>query len=198
MDPEEILTFWFGETADDGLSQPAVVERWFMKSDALDGEIERRFFGIWQEIIAGERESWRVQPRALLAYVIVLDQFSRNMFRGQPAAFSGDRRALGAVKQAVERHADQLLAGHQRIFLYMPYMHSEQLSDQEECVALFTRFRDEASGPLRDMLSSNIGYAERHRDIIARWGRFPHRNDALGRVSTPEEVEFLKQPGSSF
>jgi uncharacterized protein (DUF924 family) len=198
MDAEEILSFWFGPTADDGLSQPTQIERWFAKSDALDAEIERRFFPRWQEIMAGERESWRIQPRSLLAYVIVLDQFSRNMFRGQPAAFSGDRRALSAVKQAVERQADQLLPGHLRIFLYMPYMHSEQLADQDECVALFTRFRDESSGALREMLTNNVGYAERHRAVIERWGRFPHRNEALGRVSTPEELEFLKQPGSSF
>jgi len=198
MDAEEILRFWFGETADDGLSQPAQIERWFQKSDALDAEIRERFLASWEAITAGQREAWLTQPRSLLAYVLVLDQFSRNMFRGQAAAFSGDTRAMSAVRSAVTRYTDQLLPGHLRLFLYMPYMHSELPADQDRCVALFTRFRDQSEGPLREMLADNVGFAERHRTIITRFGRFPHRNEALSRVSTPQEQEFLKQPGSSF
>lgn len=198
MDAEEILLFWFGPTADDGLAQPAWIERWFQKSDELDAEILRRFLPSWEAIMAGERESWLVQPRSLLAYVIVLDQLARNMFRGEAAAFSGDQRALAAAKDAVARGRDELLPGHLRLFLYMPFMHSEQLADQEQCIALFTRFRDQSSGALQAMLGENIKYAERHRDIVASFGRFPHRNQTLRRVSTPEELSFLQQPGSSF
>lgn len=198
MDAEEILQFWFGNTADDGLTQPPLIDRWFRKSDAFDLEIQQRFLACWREIMAGEREAWLVQPRSRLAYVIVLDQFSRNMFRGQPAAFSGDARALVAVHDAVARGIDQLLPGHLRIFLYMPYMHSEQRDDQEQCIALFVRFRDQSQGVLREMLTYNIGFAEQHRDIIARFSRFPHRNQILGRPSTPEELAFLQEPGSSF
>jgi uncharacterized protein (DUF924 family) len=198
MDAEEILLFWFGNTADDGLTQPPLIDRWFRKSDAFDAEIRHRFLGCWQAIMAGEHEAWLAQPRSRLAYVIVLDQFSRNMFRGQPAAFSGDPRVLVAVHDAVARGLDQLLPGHLRIFLYMPYMHSEQLEDQEQCIALFVRFRDQSQGVLREMLTYNIGFAEQHRDIIARFGRFPHRNQVLGRPSTSDELSFLQEPGSSF
>lgn len=198
MDAEDVLEFWFGDTNADGLADAAHITRWFMKSEALDTEIRQRFLPCWKAIMAGEHEAWLERPRSLLAYVIVLDQFSRNIFRGQPAAFTGDERALNAAKDAVARGIDQLLPGHQRVFLYMPFMHSERLADQETCVALFTRFRDQVSGPLRETLGENLEFARRHRDIIARWGRFPHRNRTLGRVSTPEEEAFLEQPGSSF
>ena len=174
---DEILEFWF---ADPG--------RWWKKDPAFDAEIRSRFSDLHESIERGEREDWRETPRGALAYVIVLDQFSRNMFRGTSRMFASDAQALAAAHAAIERGYDQALAPAERTFLYMPLMHSEDLADQERCVALFQSVA--APDPVR--------YAEQHRDIIRRFGRFPHRNEILGRASTPDELEFLTQPGSSF
>jgi uncharacterized protein (DUF924 family) len=173
----DVLDFWFADPA-----------RWWKKDPAFDGEIRSRFSELHESIERGEHEEWRDTPRGALAYVIVLDQFSRNMFRGTARMFASDAQALAAARAAIERSDDQALASAERSFLYMPLMHSEDLADQERCVALFQSFA--APGQLR--------YAEQHRDIIRRFGRFPHRNELLGRASTPEELEFLTQPGSSF
>ncbi len=173
---DDVLTFWFADEA-----------RWWKKDPAFDAEITRRFGALHAAIERGEHEAWLGTARGALAYVIVLDQFSRNMFRGDPRAFASDARARAAAKTALEKGFDQELTKHERSFLYMPLMHSEELVDQDQCVELF---RSENPGQL--------DYAVRHRDIVARFGRFPHRNAILGRASTPEETEFLKQPGSSF
>jgi uncharacterized protein (DUF924 family) len=130
--------------------------------------------------------------------VIVLDQFTRNAYRDSAQAFALDGLALTTAEEGITLGHDRLLQGHERMFLYMPFMHSEDLATQERGVALFRAFRDEASGALRKELDNNLRFAEQHRDIIASWGRFPHRNQVLGRLSTDEELEFLKQPGSSF
>jgi uncharacterized protein (DUF924 family) len=121
------------------------------------------------------------------------------MFRDTPRAFEGDPTALRVAADGVKRGIDRALHGHERVFFYMPYQHSEDLAVQERGVELFTALRDQSpEGRVRDAVAENVDYAKRHRDVIARWGRFPHRNRILGRPSTPEEIEFLKQPGSSF
>ncbi len=135
----------------------------------------------------GGLEQWRSTPLAALALVVVLDQFSRNMFRGTPRAFAGDPAALAAATVALERGFDRLLSPAERIFMYLPFEHAEDLAAQHRSLALF-----EALDP------NDLEYARRHHEIIARFGRFPHRNAVLGRESTPEEIEFLKGPGSSF
>jgi uncharacterized protein (DUF924 family) len=174
---DEVLAFWFAHSS-----------RWFAKDEAFDAEIRQRFLALHDEVERGEHEDWRSTPRGALAYVIVLDQFSRNMFRGTPRSFASDARALAAAHDALSRGFDQALSPEERSFLYMPLMHSEDLADQERCVDLFRALGDAYS----------LGFAVQHRDIIARFGRFPHRNAILGRTSSPEELEFLTQPGSSF
>ncbi len=195
---EAVLEFWFGPLDERGVATQEKSKSWFEKNDAFDREIEARFGALHAALARGEREDWLSSTRGSLATVIVLDQFSRNMFRNTKQMFASDPRALAVATSLVERGADRELAFAERGFVYMPFMHSERLSDQERCVELFRTFRDEHQGELRDICQYSLGYAERHRDIIQRFGRFPHRNAILGRESTPEELEFLKQPGSSF
>lgn len=174
---EEVLAFWFADPA-----------RWWKKDPAFDAEVRAHFGALHEEIERGAHEDWLGTPRGALAYVIVLDQLSRNMFRGTPRMFASDARALAAAREALDRGHDAALAPAERSFLYMPFMHSEDLADQERCVELFR-----AAG-----LPGQLRYAEQHRDIVRRFGRFPHRNEILGRASTDEERAFLAQPGSSF
>jgi uncharacterized protein (DUF924 family) len=173
---DEVLTFWF---ADSG--------RWWKKDPAFDAEIRDRFLELRGAVLRGEREDWVETPRGTLAYVIVLDQFSRNMFRDSARMFEADPRAVSAARRALDCGFDHGLSGDERMFLCMPFMHSEDIADQDRCVRLF------AAG-----LRKWLPYAEQHRDIIRRFGRFPHRNALLGRPSSSEELDFLKQPGSSF
>jgi len=172
----DVLTFWFADP-----------QRWWKKDPAFDAEIRDRFQTLHDAIGRDEREDWLESPRGALAYVIVLDQFSRNMFRGSACMFESDVRALAAARRTLDRGIDQSLSSDERMFLYMPFMHSEDIVDQDRCVELFASSSQESAR-----------YAERHRDIVRRFGRFPHRNALLGRPSTSAELEFLKQPGSSF
>jgi uncharacterized protein (DUF924 family) len=127
-----------------------------------------------------------------------LDQFARNMFRGSPRMFAEDERALRAATDGIEAGVDRMLRFSERTFLYMPLMHSEDLTKQKLCVQLFERLVEEHTGELRKIATENLRYAVAHRDIVERWGRFPHRNAVLDRTSTSDEIEFLKSPGSSF
>jgi uncharacterized protein (DUF924 family) len=197
-DYEGVLEFWFGALDARGVASEARSRAWFEKNDAFDREIEQRFGALHAALARGERDDWLSSTRGALAAVIVLDQFSRNMFRNTKRMFESDPRALAIAAALVERGQDHKLAFDERGFLYMPFMHSEKLADQERCVTLFQSFRDEHVGDLRERCQYSLGYAERHLEIIRRFGRFPHRNAILGRESTPEEIEFLKQPGSSF
>jgi len=197
MDIAQVLSFWFGQLSDDGLADTAHVQSWWRKDAAFDAEVKARFLTTWQKLSEGTAPAPK-SPDETLAMVIVLDQFPRNMFRGEARSFASDARALTLAHAATDAGEDRALLGQQRSFLYMPFMHSENLEDQEQCVALFARFRDESSGTLRADLDRNVRFAERHRDIIARFARFPHRNQLLARASTPDELEFLRQPGSSF
>jgi uncharacterized protein (DUF924 family) len=196
--PDDVLWFWLGDVDGDGLAEEALTQRWWRKDRDFDHEVAAKFEPTWQAIMAGDREAWLAQPHSRLAYVIVLDQFSRNMFRDTPRAFEGDSKALRVAADGVERGFDRALHGHERVFFYMPFMHSEELAMQERSVELFTKLRDQTEGRVREAVAGNVDYAKRHRDVIARWGRFPHRNRILGRPSTPAELEFLRQPGSSF
>ncbi len=173
---DEVLAFWF---ADPG--------RWWKKDPAFDAEIRDRFLTLHEAVARGEREDWLGTARGALAYVIVLDQFSRNLFRGSSLSFACDARAIAAARGALENGFDPRLSSDERSFLYMPFMHSEDIADQERCVQLFASQHPQS-----------LSFAERHRDIVRRFGRFPHRNALLGRQSTPDELEFLKEPGSAF
>ena len=193
-DPEDVLSFWFGELDESGAPSEARRARWWKKSPELDAEIRERFEPVRDALCAGELEGWRETRRGRLAYVILLDQLSRNMYRDTPRMYEEDERAVEAALEAIEAGDPERLRYHERWFLYMPLMHAEDLKHQERCVALFAelgeRFPEHGDG--------GHGYAVRHRDIVARFGRFPHRNEILGRESTDEERAFLEEPGSSF
>jgi uncharacterized protein (DUF924 family) len=184
--PDDLLEFWFGET-------PGAQRReWFAKDARFDEELRRRFGALHDQAARRQLEGWRESPEPMLALVIVLDQLSRNLHRGDARAFAQDAHALECAAQAISRGDDLVLLPVQRQFLYLPYEHSESLADQERGVDLMRSLDGfEATRGMSD-------YAVRHRDIVRRFGRFPHRNAALGRDSTPEEAEFLRQPGSGF
>jgi len=186
-DAQQVLDFWFGNAGTGG-ARP----EWFRKDEAFDEEIRRQFLPLWQRAAAGELNPWQLDARSCLALLVVLDQFPRNMFRGSAQAFSTDPAARATARHALEAGYDQLLLPVERMFIYLPLEHSESLADQHECLRLMLSLAtfDET----RDLHL----WAEKHRVIIARFGRFPHRNQALGRASTAEEIEFLRQPGSGF
>lgn len=189
MEIDAVWDLWFGTLDADGNAAPAAQQRWWSKDPAFDAEIAQRFGTLHRAVVAGEREAWRAEPRGAPAYVIVLDQLSRNMFRGGPGMFAADAQALAAAKAAVAAGHDRALPVAPRGFFYLPYMHSENLGDQDACVALFADVPGAAQ---------SVDFAERHRAIIRRFGRFPHRNAILGRAATAEEEAFLREPGSSF
>lgn len=199
----EVLDFWFGELDVYGRATPEVSARWSMKDPEFDREIRERFEELWEEIVAGKREAWLETAEGLVAYVVVLDQFSRNMFRGTAKMYASDAQCLKVALGAIERGVDRQVVFAHRNFLYMPLMHSEDVAVQDRCVALYEAWRDElaedfAGGAAKEEVARRVGYAVRHRDIVARFGRFPHRNEIVGRASTREEIAFLKLPGSSF
>lgn len=198
MDFEEILRFWFGELDAEGRADEAHSKRWWKKDAAFDEEIRARFQAVHAAVSGGRYDDWLVTPRGRLAYVIVLDQFSRNMYRGTGRMFEGDQKALQAVLEGMRLGADRELAHAERSFFYMPLMHSEDVAVQQRSVSTFEAWRDELAGDAREKVVGLVKYAEQHRDIVRRFGRFPHRNALCDRTSTHEEEEFLKQPGSSF
>ena len=200
---DHILQFWFHSITDattiNKKSPP--VSLWFNGGRKFDDEIRAKFLADYQKAKAGEFKNWELTARGRLALVILFDQFSRNMFRNTPQAFESDALALGLTQRSIKDGKDRELTLIERVFLYMPLMHAESLAPQEEGVATFESLVAESrqkSPQNTSYFEENLIYARGHRDVIARFGRFPHRNAALGRASTPEEVEFLKQPGSSF
>lgn len=195
---EEVLSFWFGGQGLDTGVDGATAARWFQKNDAFDEAIRTQFGATYEAARGGGLDAWAHSPRGRLALLVVLDQFPRNMFRGSGRMFESDARALRQAEEAIAQGEDRLFRPEGRSFFYMPLMHAESLPAQERCVALFTALRDELEGAARDNAALSLDFAVRHRDIVARFGRFPHRNEALGRMSTPEESAFLQQPGSSF
>ena len=184
----EVLTFWFGEGADYGKRH----KRWFEKDAAFDARVAQRWRKLHEEMLQRKHRDWLDDPCSCLARIIVLDQFPRNIYRGTARAFSSDALALEAAKHLVDRGWDRDFLPVERMFAYLPFEHSESLADQDRACELcepLKPFPETADVPR---------YAYAHRDIVRRFGRFPHRNTALGRSSTPEEIEFLKQPGSGF
>lgn len=170
---------------------------WFQKDEAFDREIAQRFGALIEQALQGGLQSWDADgPQAVLARILVLDQFCRNVYRDTPQSFAGDPQALQAALALIDAGADQQLPPLQRAFVYMPLEHAEDLPMQEQAVVLFARMAAEEADSQH--LAGMLDYARRHRDVIQRFGRFPHRNAILQRASTPAETEFLKQPGSKF
>ncbi|MGL5058554.1 MAG: DUF924 family protein [Microcoleus sp.] len=186
----EILDFWFGkpDSPEFGNSQ----KKWFEKNLDFDSEVRSRFLQQYELAVSDRLNAWQDSPQECLAFIILLDQFSRNMFRGTPQAFAADGRALSAAEKAVKNKFDREFLPVQRWFIYLPFEHSENLSHQQKSVELFSQLGSDADSKMV------IDYAKRHLEVIERFGRFPHRNQILGRETTPEEAEFLKQPGSGF
>jgi uncharacterized protein (DUF924 family) len=198
VDPEEILRFWFGELDQLGRADQATQTRWWSKDPSLDAEIRQRFGSTHAAAARGELDAWLAAPRSRLAYIVVLDQFSRNMFRDTAGMFATDELALSAALTGIDIGLDKKLLLDERGMFYMPLMHSEELAIQERCIAAFVALANEVDGSARASMLSRVGFAERHRDIVKKFGRFPHRNALLGRASTPDELDFLSGPGSSF
>ena len=175
----DVLAFWFEKLGRQG---------WFARDAAIDEEIRTRFAPLIGEINGRAIEDSISSPDHVLASLIVLDQFARNVYRGTPQAFAYDELSRAIARLAIALHIDQRVPLDRRVFLYLPFEHSEALADQLRAVELIEALGD----------AEYTRYAEAHRDVVARFGRFPHRNEILGRPSTPEEIEFLKQPGSAF
>jgi uncharacterized protein (DUF924 family) len=183
----EVLDFWFGPAP---LAQRA---EWFRKDAAFDASIRERFGATIEAALAGQLDAWDATPHGTLARIVVLDQFTRNTFRDTARAFAGDAQALAAASALVARGDDQRLAPLERVFAYLPFEHAEDAAIQARSVALFGALAREAPA-----LAGFADYAHRHAVVIERFGRFPHRNAALGRLSTAEENEYLAQPGAGF
>ncbi|MFP5397558.1 MAG: DUF924 family protein [Gammaproteobacteria bacterium] len=188
--PAQVLAFWFG--GDD-----AVDRRWFNGGAAFDREIAERFGATIDAALRGELAGWAATPDDALALIVVLDQFTRNVGRGTPRAFAGDVRALALALELIERGDDRRLPPLRRWFAYLPLEHAEDLALQQRCVQLFEDLLADA-GAHHEAIAGALDYARRHRDVIARFGRFPHRNEILGRATMADEHAFLQQPGSRF
>jgi uncharacterized protein (DUF924 family) len=186
----QVLDFWFGQPGDAEYMRSRGL--WFKKSTETDALIRNKFGELHTRAAAGACDGWLSSPHGALALIIVLDQFSRNLYRNTAQAFACDAQALTHAKAMVAAGADLLLQPIERWFIYMPYEHSESLDDQETCLRLFSRVAEDPA------LAETPKWAKAHYDIVKRFGRFPHRNALLGRPSTDEETAFLKQPGSSF
>ncbi len=186
----DVLEFWFG--APGSPEAQAARKEWFVKDAAFDATIAARFGSTIEAALAGELEHWASSPESALALIIVLDQFTRNVFRDTPRAYAGDPRALVLARDLVDRGWDTQLAALRRVFAYLPFEHSEDIVDQCESLRLFETLRADPNA------GTTFDYAVKHYEIVERFGRFPHRNAILGRESTAQELEFLRQPGSRF
>jgi uncharacterized protein (DUF924 family) len=193
--PEDVLSFWFGPPSTPPLASAG---KWYKKDDAFDREILDRFADARARAARGELEAWKATPRGRVALVILLDQMSRNMYRGDPNAFDQDARACAAAVEGIEAGIEGVLDVMDRFFLYMPLMHAEDVDLQHKCVAAFERLLRVAPEPLRDFVASGLDYAKKHAEVVEQFGRFPHRNEILGRTSTGEEIEFLRQAHAFF
>jgi uncharacterized protein (DUF924 family) len=196
--PEHVLEFWFGPRAGNLEVATRQGKLWFGKSPENDRAVADRFGETLVAARAGLLGHWTKTPHGRLALIIVFDQFPHHVHRDQPFAFATDAQALGLALDALAEGEDRRLSPIERIFLYLPLEHAESLAMQEQSVALYDALHREAVAGEADLFASFLDYARRHRDVVARFGRFPHRNAILGRPSTPDEVEFLKQPGSRF
>jgi len=187
----EVLDFWFGLPGSAAYGQTRA--EWFRKSEAFDADIARRFGPLVERALRAELGDWAGPSESALARILLLDQFTRNAFRGSARAFAGDRLALAAARTMVASGQELPLLPVQRVFVYLPFEHAEDLALQDEAVRLFTRL-----AAVAPELNGMLDYAHRHRAVIARFGRFPHRNALLGRASSEEELAFLHEPGSHF
>lgn len=196
--PEAVLDYWFGAPG----TAREIAERqsklWFGKLPEKDREISERFTPTFNAAITGSLDDWAATPRGRLALVIVLDQFPHHIHRDTPDAFAQDAKALALSLAALATGEDKSLALIERVFLYLPLEHAESIAMQALSVAQYRQLMDEADESERALFANFLDYAHKHRDVVLRFGRFPHRNDILGRASSADEIAFLQQPGSRF
>lgn len=198
-DAATVLRFWFGEAPERAATDAACARLWWSKQPAVDDEMRERFGPRVSQAEAGALDVWAATAEGRLALILLADQFTRNTRRGKPESFALDPLARRWCLDGLQARAFDSLLPIQRVFAYLPLEHSESLDHQDRCVALMQALRDEVSEPAeRKVFDGYADYAERHREIIRRFGRFPHRNAVLGRESTAEELAFLQTPGSSF
>ncbi|WP_372798670.1 DUF924 family protein [Litorivivens sp.] len=197
-DWQYVLNFWFGDATDDGDVAAEYSDLWWGKSDDSDHLIWAKFSHRVEQASSGALTHWLDVPEGRLAAIILIDQFRRNIYRDKPEAFAEDSLARRWCREGLSDSVDQLLRPIERVFFYLPLEHSESMDDQEESVRRYRDLVDCAPKAHRELFTNYLNFAQRHYDIIARFGRFPHRNAILGRESSPEEIEFLKRPGSSF
>lgn len=195
---QPVLDFWFGPDAPDAEVAAQRQAFWFRGDPALDASIGERFRETVEQAARGELEAWSGEPRGRLAVILLLDQFTRNIHRGTPDAFRFDPQALAHSLEGQSRGQDRALRPIERVFFYMPMEHAESLPVQDESVHRFEALLAEVDEPARPAFENFLDYARAHRDVVLRFGRFPHRNAILGRESTPEEAAFLLEDGSSF
>ena len=196
--PDTLHAFWFGTSPQDAEVIASQSALWWQKQPAVDTEIRKRFAPLVERAATGELDSWLGELRGRLALILLTDQFPRNIWRDQAAAFAFDVLALRWAKEALALGLDTRARAIERVFLYLPLEHSENLADQQHAVRLFEALAASVSTELRPAFDGFLDYARRHLEIIDRFGRFPHRNAALGRETTAAEAEFLRQPGSRF
>ena len=194
--PDTLHAFWFGTSAQDAEVIASQSALWWQKQPAVDAHIRHRFAPLVERAATGELDNWLDELRGRLALILLTDQFPRNIWRDQAAAFAFDVLALRWAKEALALGLDTRARAIERVFLYLPLEHSENLADQQHAVRLFEALAASVSTELRPAFDGFLDYARRHLEIIDRFGRFPHRNAALGRETTAAEAEFLRQPGS--
>jgi uncharacterized protein (DUF924 family) len=195
---DELLELWFGDAEDDVVTAKQQADLWWGQSAETDEMLGTRFGHVASAAAGGILDHWTGSPRGRLALVLLLDQLPRVIHRGTPDAFAQDAKARLIAELGLRSGADRLLRPVERVFFYLPFEHSEDPADQEKSIALFEDLAASVPAEWRETFDSFVDFAVRHRDIIDRFGRFPHRNEILGRESTPEEIEFLKEPGSGF
>lgn len=198
MGIETVLEFWFGADADDAAVAKTQAKLWWSKNVDIDSEIRRRFEDGVRAAAEGRLDDWAAIPHGRLALIILTDQFPRNIYRDTPQAFAYDAKALGWCLGGLARRSDLQLRPIERVFFYLPLEHSESVAHQERSVRCFEELFAAVALEQKQGYAEYLDFARRHRDVIARFGRFPHRNKILGRESTPEEIAFLGEPGSSF
>jgi uncharacterized protein (DUF924 family) len=195
---QSVNTFWFGLEQDDALTAQQQSTLWWSKNEDVDRQIRSRFASTVRGAAQHQLDDWAAIPSGLLALILLTDQFSRNMYRGTPASFESDAIARDWCLQGLAQGADRKLRMIERVFFYLPLEHSESPDHQKQSVQLFTQLLQDVPSAHHDMFNGFLTFALRHQQFIERFGRFPHRNAILGRDSTPEEIIFLQQPGSSF
>jgi len=198
VSPADVLRLWLGAHPIEPAAMQRVQAQWFQKDEAFDALLRARFGATLAAARAGRLEHWARDAEGWLALLIVLDQFSRNVFRGQPDSFTADAQALALALAGIERGFDQAVPPMARIFAYLPLEHAEDAALQARAVALFAALRDAPGAEPQAFFDGTLEYARKHQDVIARFGRFPHRNAILERTSSADELAYLAQPGAGF